>query len=929
MEFGNYELLQRLRTGGMAEIFKAHPIGDPERVVALKRILPSYTDEADYVAMFRDEAALAARLEHPGIVAGYDIGRVDDADYLTLEYVHGLDLGIVLRRAREAGEAMPWPLAVGIARDLCGALHYAHELKDEGGQSLSIVHRDVSPQNVLLGADGHVKLIDFGIAKSSKQLMKTQAGLMKGKHGYLSPEQAQGEAAVDRRSDVFSLGICLYEMLTATRLFDGGSDFSALTKVREAKVAPLREHNAQLPEALERLLAKALARDPGERFQTAEQMGQALSALLEAEGEGEDASSPAALGAYLKQHFGELLEVDAPGAGAEGNDPVTGLLDAFAGLEPVSSVSSLAEPPGVPDERAEAAPDGATATALDEPPPELDPSERTQLIDASALEEVSDARDEGAKPPEAGQGSEAGPNAARGAARSVPPPPPGSPARAKAEAEARQEAAAASEEALRRDDKTPIVAYPSASGQPSEAASPTVDGSPGERSSGAESESEAEDSARFQSELEAAKQALSSPDSRPGTMPGLGVDWADEELSTQIYDPPEDEVVSAPPGEVAAVSAPPQGPVNAPQPAPVSAASTAPGAPSPFLPSPSAVFPDAAGAVAPASGPPQAAPLQAVGAQPAGAPVSDPAAVTAPGVAAPVVSVPPVGARPTRPPTMLWAALTVAVLVALVTGGLLIAREPAYGTVHLTTDPPTASVRIDGVPVHGSSSPYVLTEVSADRNHHIEVSHEGYDTWSTTLSLRPGRELKLPHVELRRGADAEPAGSTVTVGATATLERNQAPAAAEPTKQPSEPVAPEVAPKPAAAAAPEPPPSAPAQTVAKKPREEKTTESPVAAVPKRAALPRPTPATPPAPRVQRAPAAAAGGGGKGTLRINSRPWSSVHVDGRLIGNTPQMAIPLDAGRHNVTLVNPEFGLRKVLTVQIKAGEITTQIVQLQ
>ncbi|HMI92814.1 MAG TPA: serine/threonine-protein kinase, partial [Polyangiales bacterium] len=211
MEFGKYELIHRLRVGGMAEVWKARETAPPGRTLALKRILPSFTDEADYVAMFVDEARLSMRLSHPGIVRAFELGRIDDEHFIALELIEGQELAALIRQAREREEPVDPALVCRIVIAVCDALHYAHELRDERGAALGIVHRDVSPQNVLISYDGDVKLIDFGIAKSSEQLMRTEAGLLKGKHGYLSPEQALGQS-VDRRSDLFSLGICMYEL---------------------------------------------------------------------------------------------------------------------------------------------------------------------------------------------------------------------------------------------------------------------------------------------------------------------------------------------------------------------------------------------------------------------------------------------------------------------------------------------------------------------------------------------------------------------------------------------------------------------------------------------------------------------------------------------------------------------------------------------
>jgi serine/threonine protein kinase len=271
MAFGKYELLQRLRVGGMAEVWKAHETAHPQRAVALKRILPSFTDEADYVAMFIDEARLSMRLSHPNIVRAYELGQFEDQHYIALELVEGQDLGALFKLARERKERLPTALACRIAIEVCSALHYAHELCDQHGALLGIVHRDVSPQNVLVSYEGDVKLLDFGIAKSSEQVLRTQAGLLKGKHGYFSPEQAQGQP-VDRRSDLFSLGVCLYELLSGDRLFQGSSDFSTIVRVRKAEIPALEGVNRDVPVELATIVHRARGREGGARLLTGREL---------------------------------------------------------------------------------------------------------------------------------------------------------------------------------------------------------------------------------------------------------------------------------------------------------------------------------------------------------------------------------------------------------------------------------------------------------------------------------------------------------------------------------------------------------------------------------------------------------------------------------------------------------------------------------
>lgn len=281
IEFGPYRLLHRIAAGGMAEVFRAKRAGVEgfEKVVAVKRILPHLSDNKEFVEMFIDEAKVVAGLTHPGIVQIFDLGRIDKTYFIAMEYVHGRDLRSILRRARERGMRLPLDLAVLIASRVSAALEFAHRKKDERGRPMLVVHRDVSPQNILISFEGEVKLTDFGIAKAATKASLTDAGALRGKLLYMSPEQAWGKA-MDRRSDVFSLGIVLYEMATDRKPFVGGSEMSVLEMVRECRVAAPSEVNPRIPDRLERVLLKALDRDPDGRYQDAAEMHRDLERVL-------------------------------------------------------------------------------------------------------------------------------------------------------------------------------------------------------------------------------------------------------------------------------------------------------------------------------------------------------------------------------------------------------------------------------------------------------------------------------------------------------------------------------------------------------------------------------------------------------------------------------------------------------------------------
>jgi serine/threonine protein kinase len=279
--YGPYQLLEKIAVGGMAELFRAKRTGVEgfEKVVAVKRILPHLSDNKEFVDMFIDEAKMVAGLAHPNIVQISDLGKIEKSYYIAMEYVHGRDLRSILRRAKERGTALPPDLAVLIASRVCSALEYAHRKKDDRGQKMKIVHRDVSPQNILISFEGDVKLTDFGIAKAATKATAHESGALRGKLLYMSPEQAWGKP-MDRRSDIFSLGLVLYEMLTDQRPFLGNSELSILEMVRQCQIAPPSSVNPAIPEELERATMKALARDPEQRYDDAAEMQKDLERHL-------------------------------------------------------------------------------------------------------------------------------------------------------------------------------------------------------------------------------------------------------------------------------------------------------------------------------------------------------------------------------------------------------------------------------------------------------------------------------------------------------------------------------------------------------------------------------------------------------------------------------------------------------------------------
>jgi serine/threonine protein kinase len=271
--FGKYLLLDRISVGGMAEVFKAKSYGVEgfEKIIAIKRILPTMGEDRDFIKMFIDEAKIAGQLAHANICQIFELGRIDGSHFIAMEYIWGKDLLQIQNRLRKLKQPMPVQMACFSLAKVLEGLDYAHRKRDPLGRPLEIVHRDCSPQNVLVSYEGEVKVIDFGIAKATSRNSRTMAGVLKGKFGYMSPEQVRG-LPLDRRSDIFALGTMLYECLTGERLFQGETDFSTLEKVRNVDIRPPREINPNIPEAVEKVILKALAKDVDDRYQWCSEM---------------------------------------------------------------------------------------------------------------------------------------------------------------------------------------------------------------------------------------------------------------------------------------------------------------------------------------------------------------------------------------------------------------------------------------------------------------------------------------------------------------------------------------------------------------------------------------------------------------------------------------------------------------------------------
>ncbi len=365
---GRYELIRRFATGGMAELYLARSggISGFEKIVALKRILPQYAQHEDFVQMFLDEARLTAAIQHANVAQVYDIGKCDDSLFFTMEYVHGADLRTVLHTLARRSATMALADALTIAIGAAAGLHAAHERTAADGGPLGIIHRDITPSNLLVSFDGCVKLIDFGIAKAERRTTETRAGTLKGKIAYMSPEQCLGEP-LDRRSDIFSLGIVLFEASTGTRLFPADNEYAALRQIVDEDAPSPSSRRADYPPALEAIVMRALRRDRTERYPTAQALQLDLEELARATGL---ATSSAHLGAFMR----ELLPDRA-------SEP---LIDDPLRIPPPPALSVVASGTGENDAIPNLADELEPSIAIVAAPADLDPAAASAVSAVSA-----------------------------------------------------------------------------------------------------------------------------------------------------------------------------------------------------------------------------------------------------------------------------------------------------------------------------------------------------------------------------------------------------------------------------------------------------------------------------------------------------------------------------------------------------------------
>jgi eukaryotic-like serine/threonine-protein kinase len=307
--FGKYKLLERIAVGGMAEVFLAVRPGLEgfEKTLAIKRIRPHLSNEEAFVKMFLNEAKLAAQLQHPNIVQIFDLGKISGSYFIAMEYISGRDMSRTIPKAEKVGIPFPIEYALAVGASVLDGLSYAHAKTDDFGAPLHIVHRDITPENIMVGWNGNVKILDFGIAKATIQTDQTRAGEIKGKLAYMSPEQGMGKV-LDARSDIFALGVVMYEWITGYKMFTGENEMAILKSIVDGRIYPPSYFREDIPEPVEDILMKALAKDREQRYQTARDMQFDIQEWLQHGAE--FSPSPAHLANFMKQIFHDEIELE-------------------------------------------------------------------------------------------------------------------------------------------------------------------------------------------------------------------------------------------------------------------------------------------------------------------------------------------------------------------------------------------------------------------------------------------------------------------------------------------------------------------------------------------------------------------------------------------------------------------------------------------
>ncbi|PIR23632.1 MAG: hypothetical protein COV44_01540 [Deltaproteobacteria bacterium CG11_big_fil_rev_8_21_14_0_20_45_16] len=306
--FGAYFLLDRIAVGGMAEIFKAKQVGVRgfEKIIVIKKILQHLGEDKEFVEMFEDEAKIAAQLNHTNIVQIYELGEIDDTLYIIMEYVEGRNLRDVTRSISAKGLHLSLPQSLFIITEVLKGLDYAHRKKDSQGQDLTIIHRDMSPQNIIISYEGEVKILDFGIAKAASKASKTEAGVLKGKFSYMSPEQAGGRE-IDQTTDIYACGVIFHELITSERLFRAETDLETLERVKQGNAPAPSDKNPELPKELDKIVLKALHRSPEKRYASASEF---LNEITKFSFERGLTLSSQELSAFMNTLFAESIQLE-------------------------------------------------------------------------------------------------------------------------------------------------------------------------------------------------------------------------------------------------------------------------------------------------------------------------------------------------------------------------------------------------------------------------------------------------------------------------------------------------------------------------------------------------------------------------------------------------------------------------------------------
>jgi eukaryotic-like serine/threonine-protein kinase len=883
VKFGKYYLLERISVGGMAEVFKAKAFGEAgfERLVALKRILPSIAEDQEFIAMFVDEAKLAVQLTHANIAQIFELGKVGEAYFIALEYVGGKDMRAIFERAKKRNETIPIPMACYMVMKLCEGLDYAHNKKDSAGRSLELVHRDVSPQNILVSYEGDVKLIDFGIAKAASKSSKTQAGILKGKFGYMSPEQVRG-LQIDRRSDIFAVGICLYELLTTERLFVGESDFSTLEKVRNVEITPPTAYNKKVPEELENIVLKALAKHPEDRYRSAMDLHDDLQSFMYTSG---NFFARKDLNGYMHKLFDEEIRKE------QQRDDEFRKFDSRKAAE--SEVFENATPP-LPQPAT-----GAAAANRPPPPPTSQPPARS----APPLPRTASPRVSAIPAPPSrshGPSAPASPGVAAGAA-----------------AVARQPTASMPVH-MSQPLTAAAVPAPAVSAPPASQPSPEMD-------LGWDDDESATQIMDKPADLVAAVQTRQRPAVRMPTAAGptVGAPRPTGQLPSLPALPQRAPATTAlgiapPPATSLQAVPPPQMPASAPPPSMSIPAAAAPIASVPVaqlsIPAPNSAPTSAAPGANPFNNMAPGFTIPAKNDAPrtnSGAPKADWPA-NAPSSPAPTQA-----RKKDAKSTALLAFFGVIAVAALVVLALQLTGSPPVGTLVINTSE-GAEVTVDGQPVSGSGPRFEVQGLPAGRAHHISVRKQGFESLEQDYTVVEGANaLTLPLQTSPAVAALVPPPPPVDQQlAPAPVAQPLAvpPPAPAPTQQPlvQQPAALQPAP-------PTPAPPAPAVVAPPTPRPQiarteprpHTPEVPRPRSPRVATVVEPTPAPTPTP--------APSGGTMGTLLLSTIPASQCTLPNGQTHSTP-WRVQLAPGSYRIVCRNETLASNANYNVTIGAGE---------